>query len=323
MFSRKQVIQTKVLDLNSVLQNLAGMLARLLTEDIAMEAEYSPQLPCIRADTGMLEQVVMNLAVNARDAMPRGGKLLIGTGPVVTDEQYSRRNPNARAGTFVCLTVRDTGCGMDQKTLDRIFEPFFSTKEVGKGTGLGLATVYGIIQQHEGWIEVDSQRGLGTTFRIFFPAVEQSQVTPAESAVVAGPAPRGKETLLLVEDEPVVREFVCEVLREYGYSVIEVGSGADALRVWDEYEGQIDLLLTDMVLPGGMTGRELVGHLKSRQPALKVVFSSGYSSEMLGKDFTTTETSFLSKPYLPPQLLRTIRNCLDAHGKRSGEPVTA
>jgi PAS domain S-box-containing protein len=322
LFSRKQMIQTKVLDLNSVLQNLANMLARLLGEDVALETNYSAHLPCIQADTGMLEQVVMNLAVNSRDAMPRGGKLILGTSRIVTDELYARRNPNARPGTFVCLSVTDTGCGMDQKTLERIFEPFFSTKEVGKGTGLGLATVYGIVQQHQGWIEVDSQPGHGTTFRIFFPAIEQPQPAASDTAVVTRLAVGGNETLLVVEDEPLVREFVCDVLREFGYRVIEVGSGVEALRVWDEFDGQIDLLLTDMVLPQGMTGRELVSHLKSREPALKVVFTSGYSPETLGKDFNTNETFFLSKPYLPPQLIRTIRDCLDSPAKRtSGELV--
>ena len=180
MFSRKQVIQPKVLDLNAVLQNLANMLMRLLGEDIRLESSYAPNLPQIEADTGMLEQVVMNLAVNSRDAMPKGGQLSMGTASVEIDEGYASQHPESRPGTFVCLTVTDTGCGMDRQTLDRIFEPFFSTKEVGKGTGLGLATVYGIVKQHHGWIEVTSQVGCGTTFKIYFPAATRQTDATAD-----------------------------------------------------------------------------------------------------------------------------------------------
>ncbi|MGH7971148.1 MAG: PAS domain-containing sensor histidine kinase, partial [Limisphaerales bacterium] len=203
MFSRKQVIQTRVLDLNSVLQNLANMLLRLLGEDISLEAQYDSTLHRIEADTGMMEQVVMNLAVNSRDAMPRGGKLRISTASVEINEAYASRHPDSRTGRFVQLTVTDTGSGMDRKTLDRIFEPFFSTKEVGKGTGLGLATVYGIVKQHQGWIEVTSELGVGTTFKVYFPAAEgveeQLTQTPGGAETVSG----GKETVLVVEDEPV------------------------------------------------------------------------------------------------------------------------
>ncbi len=180
MFSRKQVIQPKVLDLNAVLQNLANMLMRLLGEDVRLESSYAPNLPQIEADTGMLEQVVMNLAVNSRDAMPKGGQLSLGTASVEIDEGYASQHPESRPGTFVRLTVTDTGCGMDRQTLDRIFEPFFSTKEVGKGTGLGLATVYGIVKQHRGWIEVSSQPGCGTTFKIYFPAVTRQTDTTVD-----------------------------------------------------------------------------------------------------------------------------------------------
>ncbi len=316
MFSRKQVIQTKVLDLNSVLQNLANMLLRLLGEDVTLAADYVPDLPRIEADTGMLEQVVMNLAVNSRDAMPKGGKLLIGTSSVMVDEAYARQHADARMGHFVRLTVADTGCGMDRKTLERIFEPFFSTKEVGKGTGLGLATVYGIVKQHQGWIEVSSEPGAGTTFNIYFPVVEQAE-TPS-SATVAGAEPvlGGKETVLVVEDEPVLRELIREVLQQYEYKVIEAGSGVEALRVWDECDGQVDLLLTDMVMPEGMNGRELAAQLKRRKPELKVIYSSGYSPESTGRDFGHGDTVFLSKPYVPPQLARTVRQCLDGTPKR-------
>jgi PAS domain S-box-containing protein len=321
MFSRKQVIQTKVLDLNAVLQNLANMLIRLLGEDIVLESDYGPTLPQIEADTGMLEQVVMNLAVNARDAMPKGGKLCIGTSGVLIDEGYAGLHPESRPGEFVCLTVTDTGCGMDGKTLDRIFEPFFSTKEVGKGTGLGLATVYGIVKQHEGWVEVRSEVGVGTTFKIYLPVTELAEKAEADVAPSAPTEPisGGKETILVVEDEPVLRELVCEVLQQYEYRVLQAGSGIEALRIWDEFNSEIDLVLTDMVMPEGMTGRELATQLRKRKPGLKVIYSSGYSPEAIGRTFGQTDTVFLSKPYLPPQLARAVRQCLDGARKRPRE----
>ncbi len=324
LFSRKQVIQTKVLDLNAVLQNLANMLLRLLGEDIALEPHYAEKLPRIEADTGMLEQVVMNLAVNSRDAMPKGGKLQITTSASEIDAAYAGQHPDSRAGQFVCLTVTDTGCGMDRKTLDRIFEPFFSTKEIGKGTGLGLATVYGIVKQHSGWIEVTSQVGIGTTFRIYFPvAARIEEDTTSEPVTSAETVRGGKETILVVEDELVLRELVCEVLQQYDYRVITASSGVEALRIWDEFDGQFDLLLTDMVMPEGMTGRELAAQLKKRKPSLKVIYSSGYSPEAMGRDFGQTDTVFLAKPYLPPQLARAVRHCLDSARKHQRQPINA
>jgi PAS domain S-box-containing protein len=312
MFSRKQVIQPKVLDLNAVLQNLANMLQRLLGEDVALEFNYAPTVPPIEADTGMLEQVVMNLAVNSRDAMPKGGKLCIGTAGVEIDDDYARQHPDSRAGTFVCVTITDTGCGMDRQTLDRIFEPFFSTKEVGKGTGLGLATVYGIVKQHRGWIEVSSQVGQGTTFKIYFPATARENDAAAETSTAPQSVRGGQETILLVEDEPVLRELVRDILGQYHYRVIEAASGIEALKAWDEHDGRIDLLLTDMVMPEGMTGSDVAAQLRRRKPELKVIFTSGYSAEVVGRNFSQTEAAFLSKPYLPPQLAQTVRQCLDA-----------
>jgi PAS domain S-box-containing protein len=327
MFSRKQVIQTKVLDLNLVLQNLANMLLRLLGEDVTLEADYCAQLPAIEADTGMLEQIVMNLAVNSRDAMPKGGKLRINTSQVEIDENYASHHPDARTGNFVCLTVTDTGCGMDRKTLERIFEPFFSTKEVGKGTGLGLATVYGLVKQHQGWIEVTSLVDFGTTFRICFPVAFRKCELPESSQQPSEPIRGGGERILVVEDEPVLREMVCEILKQYEYRVIEAGSGVEALRVWDESDGKIDLLLTDMVMPEGMSGRELAVQLKKRKPELKVIYSSGYSPDSNGREFGQNDTVFLAKPYLPPQLARTVRESLDAAPRIAprhlGEPVPA
>ena len=312
MFSRKQVIQPKVLDLNAVLQNLANMLQRLLGEDVALEFTYAPSLPPIEADTGMLEQVVMNLAVNSRDAMPKGGKLGIGTSSVAIDDDYARQHLEARAGTFVCVTITDSGCGMDRQTLERIFEPFFSTKEVGKGTGLGLATVYGIVKQHRGWVEVTSQVGCGTTFKIYFPATARENDATAETSTAPQAVRGGKETILLVEDEPVLRELVRDILGQYQYRVIEAASGVEALKAWDLHDGQIDLLLTDMVMPEGMTGSDVAAQLRKRKPDLKVIFTSGYSAEVMGRDFSHSDAAFLSKPYLPPQLAQAVRQCLDA-----------
>jgi len=316
MFSRKQVIQLKVLDLNSVLQNFSNMLPRLLGEDIALEPAYAPTLPPIEADTGMLEQVVLNLAVNARDAMPKGGKLRLATSAINVDEEYVRRHQDARAGQFVCLTVTDTGSGMDSKTLDRIFEPFFSTKEVGKGTGLGLATVYGIVKQHGGWIEVASQVGHGTTFEIYLPASGKGAEAAGENLAAPKDVRGGCETILLVEDELSLREFVGEVLHQYDYRVVQAGSGVEALRVWEEHHGRIDLLLTDMVMPEGMNGHELATQLRQRKPDLKLIFTSGYSAEATGIDFTQNNARFLSKPYLPSQLAQLVRQCLDSPASR-------
>jgi CheY-like chemotaxis protein len=312
-----------VLDLNSVLQNFSNMLPRLLGEDVVLETKYAQDLSRIEADTGMLEQVVMNLAVNARDAMPKGGKLLISTSSVEVDEQKAKQHADARTGPFSCLTVTDTGCGMERKTLERIFEPFFTTKEVGKGTGLGLATVYGIVKQHQGWIELSSEVGVGTTFKVYFPAVAHEDEPAPESSASTEAIRGGKETILLVEDEPMLRELVREILLSYEYHVLEAGSGVEALRVWDECNENINLLLTDMVMPEGMTGSELATQLKKRKPDLKVIFTSGYSPEILGREFGNSCDAFISKPYLPPQLAQLVRQCLDSAPKRHHELIEA
>jgi two-component system cell cycle sensor histidine kinase/response regulator CckA len=320
-FSRKQVIQPRRLDLNAVLRNLSNMLTRLLGEDIAIVANYADTLPGIEADAGMMEQVIMNLAVNSRDAMPKGGQLRIDTAAVEVDAEGARRHPKARPGAFVRLTVADTGCGMDGETLGRIFEPFFSTKEVGKGTGLGLATVYGIVTQHQGWIDVSSKVGTGTTFQVYLPAA--TEPAPAAEPATEGPGPviaKGRnETILLVEDEPILREWVKQVLVSYTYNVVEAGTGVEALKVWDEQTGRIDLLLTDMVMPEGMTGRDLAKQLRSRAPALKVIFTSGYSAEILANDEELPGIPFLPKPYQAPRLVQLVRDCLDA--KSGNQPA--
>jgi PAS domain S-box-containing protein len=326
MFSRKQVIQTKLLDLNDVLHNLENMLSRMVGEDVSLEMRYDREIPCIEADVGMVEQIIMNLAVNSRDAMPKGGKLSVATRTVAVNEAYARQNTEARPGQFVCLAVTDTGCGIDPKALQKIFEPFFSTKEVGKGTGLGLATVYGIVKQHRGWIEVESEVGKGTTFKIFLPgSAHKKASTPEAAGKLSKPeAVRGgNEKILIVEDETGLREIVHQILQQYNYQVAVAASGAEALNVWDEYNGDFDLLLTDMIMPGGMTGRELAEELKRRKPDLKIIYSSGYSPDLIGKNLDLEQVTVVSKPYLPSQLLRVVREVLDAVSKKHSDRVPA
>ncbi len=310
-FSRKQVIQPQVLDLSAVLRNLLKMINRVVGEHIQIENQLASNLPCVEADAGMIEQVAMNLVVNSRDAMPNGGTLRIATTAARFEAEHVRRNAEAFPGSFVCLTVSDTGCGMDAKTRERIFEPFFTTKTVGKGTGLGLATVYGIVKQHKGWLEVASQPGQGTTFKIYFPAVAKSKTVPAAAPARAEMSCGGCETIFLVEDDAVLRELVREVLTQHKYRVIEAASGAEALRAWDEMKGEVDLLLTDMVMPNGVSGRELVNQLRKRRADLKVIYSSGYSEEVVGDDFDPERAWFLPKPYNPQQLAQMVRRCLD------------
>jgi two-component system cell cycle sensor histidine kinase/response regulator CckA len=310
-FSRKQVIQPQMLDLNAVLKNLLKMIDRVVGEHIQIENQYASNLPCIEADTGMIEQVAMNLVVNSRDAMPNGGTLRISTTTAQFDTKHVSRNAEALPGSFVCLTVSDTGCGMDAKTLERIFEPFFTTKAIGKGTGLGLATVYGIVKQHKGWLEVASQPGQGTTFRIYFPAAAEPKSLPATAQALADISCGRCETVLLVEDDAVLREFVREVLTQHKYRVVEAASGAEALQTWDQMKGEVDLLLTDMVMPNGVSGWELANQLRKRRADLKVIFSSGYSEEVIGSDFDLERAWFLPKPYKPQQLAQMVRRCLD------------
>jgi len=310
-FSRKQVIQRRPLNLNAVLADFGKMLPRLLGEDIVLKTNYAEKLPAIKADDGMIEQVVMNLAVNARDAMPKGGCLTVTTSVTEIRADYVSQQPEAHVGQHVTLTVQDTGCGMDAKTRARIFEPFFSTKEVGRGTGLGLATVYGIAKQHQGWVEVTSEVGLGTTFRVFIPALNAVAVETDDQNDSLMIARGGRETILLVEDEPMLRELVAKVLKEYDYRVLEAETGVEALKVWEANQGKVDLLLTDMVMPGGIGGAELAQQLRKRKSDLRVIYSSGYSTAVGGKSLSENDPMFLAKPYRPPQLAQRVRRSLD------------
>ena len=311
LFSRRQVMQLKPLDLNAVLDNLLKMLRRLLGENITLEFHAKTCLPSIEADAVMMEQVVMNLSVNARDAMPQGGRLTLSTGLAEFAREAARVNTEARPGRYVCLTVADTGCGMDEATLKRMFEPFFTTKDVGKGTGLGLATVYGIVKQHQGWTDVASTPGQGTTFRVFLPALTDR--APADSAGPPHlPTEKGHETILLVEDEPSVRKLVGICLRRNGYQVLEAAKGTEALDLWQEHRQKVDLLFSDMVMPEGMTGLELAQRLRLEKPDLKVVISSGYNVEMLSQNAPANQrVTYLSKPYQLATLASEVRQCLD------------
>ncbi len=322
MFSRKREITAPAVNFNMMLRGFLNSLPRHLGNDIVVEADCAPDLPLVQADPGMLEQIIFNLAVNARDAMPQGGRLLFTTRWVRIDEAYVRQHAEARPGWFVCLTVRDNGSGIDRKILGRVFEPFFSTKEVGHGTGLGLSTVHGIVKQHQGWVELSSEVGKGTTFKIYFPALAPDPESETKTTDAA-PACGGKETVLHVEDEPILRELVREVLSQYEYRILEAGSGIEALKVWEANQGQVDLLLTDMVMPEGMNGRELAEQLRGRKPGLKVIYTSGHSANAFNRDEAKHDGLWLEKPYQASKLARTIRDCLDHPAQSAMEPDPA
>jgi signal transduction histidine kinase/ActR/RegA family two-component response regulator/HAMP domain-containing protein len=310
MFSRKNVMQTRPLDLREIVGNLGKMLQRLIGENIRLEFNPPAELPIVLADAGMIEQIVVNLSVNARDAMPAGGTLTISVGPLQLDEKYVETHPEAHVGGFVQLRVTDTGCGMDATTLMHIFEPFFTTKEIGKGTGLGLATVYGIVKQHDGWLEVDSEPGRGTTFNLFFPA-EKEMAAPVKMEIMPPmPVAGGTETILIVEDEPVLREMARGILEHCGYRIVEASSGKTALDIWQRQT--VDLLLTDMMMPEGVSGTDLAERLLLRQPDLKILFTSGYATnEISAEVLKKTNAGFLQKPYSQSDLAQAVRLCLN------------
>ena len=320
-FSRKQVLQPEQLDLNEAITQVAKLLNRVLGEHIALHIESGSGLPGICADRSMIEQVLLNLAVNARDAMPSGGKLLIRTSALEFTPEDAKDDAKIRAGRFVRVCVTDTGSGIAPEVLPRIFEPFFTTKSVGKGTGLGLATVYGIIKQHEGWIDVQSTPGNGTTFNFFLPGVDKTVTRPVPNSP-AGKAVGGTETILLVEDESSLRILAKKILQRYGYEVLTANSGVDALKIWADHHRGIKLLLTDMVMPEGMSGGELAKQLVSEKPSLKVIFSSGYSLELVSSEGMLQEgINFLPKPYTPEKLAGIVRACLDEVSQSSPAAV--
>jgi CheY-like chemotaxis protein len=334
MFSHKKQMQPQSINLNELVTQFGGMLMRSLGEGITqIAAEYNQAMQSgmllrslgediileiqsgdtplpVQADPVMVELVVLNLALNARDAMPHGGRLVIGTSLVEIKEADCRHNARARPGQFACITVEDTGCGISPETLAHLFEPFFTTKDTGEGAGLGLASAYGIVKQHEGWIEVESEPDKGSKFKVFLPV----EVKKAAPVAPVKPAPQigGKETILLVEDEPPLRHLAKMWLQRQGYCIYEAASGREALTVWEAHEPEIDLLLTDMMMPGGMSGRELAVKLLARKKGLRVIYSTGYSPDAFSQDLVLKEgLNFLGKPYHPNKLTETVRRCLD------------
>jgi len=313
-FSRRQVLQPQVLDLNAVITDMQKMLRRLIREDISLTTVLSPALRPTEADPGQIEQVLLNLVVNACDAMPEGGRLTIETANAELGEAYCRVVGGISPGPYVMMSVTDTGCGMDENVKAHLFEPFFTTKEQGKGTGLGLGTVYGIIRQSGGSLEVLSSPGQGVTFKVYLPQVQgAAAAAPRRSSVAALPA-RGTETVLLVEDEEGVRDLARDVLESNGYTVLPAGNGAEALRVQKQYTGRIHLVLTDVVMPR-MNGPALVKKLRRRAPDIRVLFMSGYTDDAItDHDLRGRGIGFIQKPITPAELARKVREALDAEG---------
>jgi len=323
-YSRKQMIQRRSLPLNEVVEQTVTMLRRIIGEHIAIDMQLAPQLPPIFADPSNVDQVIMNLALNARDAMPDGGRLSLTTTWVEIDEAYRARNSEAQLGAHVCLAVKDTGHGMDTATVARIFDPFFTTKDPGKGTGMGLATVYGVLKQHGGWVEVDTAPGRGTTIRTFFPLCADGYVSTARKSEIpaSSVAPTDEVTILVVEDEEMLREFVSDALVALGYRVLSAANGKDALGVWAKHKKEIDLLLTDVVMPESISGRQLAHTLVMDKPDLKVIFTSGYSSELFGTEFESEKNHlFLAKPYMPDRLAQTVASHLQSRPAPTAVPV--
>ena len=309
-FSRKQLLAPELLNLNDLIANLEKMLRRLIGEDVVLVTDLAPDLWRVKADPGQIEQVLLNLAVNSRDAMQQGGRLTITTANAILDPDLLRINGPSRSGDAVLLSVQDTGCGMDEITRARIFEPFFTTKEVGKGTGLGLATVYGIVSQSNGHIEVSTEVGHGTTFHIYLPRHQQSAASIEGTA--PGPIePRGTETVLLVEDEDMVRNLLRDILVQAGYTVLEARQGAEAVRVCEQYGAPIHLVITDVVMPE-MGGTELVRRLTRLRPQIKFLYISGYTDDaLIRQGMRREEVSFLHKPFTRQVLTQKVRDILD------------
>jgi two-component system, cell cycle sensor histidine kinase and response regulator CckA len=313
-FSRRNHLQLAPVDLNDIINNLSKMLRRLIGEDIVLETALS-SVPAITGDAGMLEQVLLNLTVNARDAIANGGVISISTSLVELSGDQGRRHHEARDGRFVRLTVRDTGCGMPPEVVAHLFEPFFTTKEVGKGTGLGLATVYGIVKQHSGWVEVETAVGNGTEFRVFLPLADRP-ATASQDTQHVRKLPSGQGTILIVEDEDPVREFAGLVLESHGYTVIPANSGRAALDIWNRRSADIDLIFTDMVMPGGMSGRDLAEEVRKARPETRVVFTSGHSPSRYGQSQQLLKgLKFLPKPYNPEKLLSAISEAIQAESE--------
>lgn len=311
-FSRQQILQPRILDLNVVVSDIDKMLRRIIGEDIELVIRSQPGLGLVKADLGQMEQVIMNLAINSRDAMPQGGQLAIETANAYLDETYGRQHVDVIPGDYVLLAVSDTGIGMDAETVSHLFEPFFTTKEVGKGTGLGLATVYGIIAQSGGHLWVHSQPEQGTIFKIYLPQINEATIEVLQPSTTEAWLLQGVETILLVEDEASVRDFARGILEANGYTVLPACYGDEALTISQQHPEPIHLLLTDVIIPGGMSGCELAHRLILLRPELKVLYISGYTSDaIIRHGVLDSDTAFLQKPFTPHVLTRKVRKVLD------------
>jgi signal transduction histidine kinase len=312
MFSRKKQIRPVPMDVNELLNRTGSMLQRVLGENITLDLQSAAAPLIVQADPVMIEMVILNLSVNSRDAMPDGGHLSIRAEQVNITVADPGQNTKGRSGMFACLIIQDDGCGIPPEVLPHLFEPFFTTKDVGKGTGLGLASVYGVIKQHAGWIEVESEPGQGAKFKIFLPIGSATPPPPKRLPKPEIQVPNGKETILLVEDESSLRRLAKNVLERHGYHVLEAGSGAEALSVWSKHSAEVDLLMTDIIMPGGMSGHVLGAQLLEKKADLKILYTSGYGPDMVGQNFNLEEgVNFLAKAYHPDRLIRTIRRCLE------------
>jgi nitrogen-specific signal transduction histidine kinase/ActR/RegA family two-component response regulator len=310
-FSRRQVLQPKVVDPNTVVSQVSKMLRRLLGEDVDVVIVPRPDTGHVKADPGQMEQVIINMAVNARDAMPEGGRLTVSTGNVTLDERFTRQHTGLDPGEYVALTMKDTGVGMSEQTLVHVFEPFFTTKGSGKGTGLGLSTVYGIVKQSGGYITADSEVGTGTTFTIYLPRVDAAGETVKQADAMSAKRHAGSETILLVEDAEGVRAVARRILSEAGYTVLEADGGQAAIEQSTEHRGAIHLLLTDVVMPH-MNGKEVAQHLGRSNPELKVLFMSGYTDDaIVHRGVLEPNIELLEKPFTVSGLLAKVREVLD------------
>jgi two-component system cell cycle sensor histidine kinase/response regulator CckA len=312
-FSRRQVLQPRVLDINKLIGGLGAMLRRLIGEDVDLQLVLRPELGQVSADPGQVEQVLMNLVVNARDAMPKGGTLTIETKNITLDESYAGRHLAVKPGTYTLIAVSDTGTGMDEATQARLFEPFFTTKGTGRGTGLGLSTVFGIVKQSGGSVEVYSVPNRGTSVKVYLPRIDQP--VTAEIAATLKKTARGTETILLVEDEEMVRNLVRDTLARDGYKVLDAADPLEARRLSDSYRGKIHMLITDVVMPK-VSGRELADQLAQRRPDMKVLYMSGYTdSAIVASGILHKEVAFLQKPFTPGSLTEKVRDVLEGNGR--------
>ena len=325
-FSRQQVLAPAVLNLNALLTDMEKMVSRLIGEDIELGLRLDPGIGRVKADLSQIEQVVMNLVVNARDALPHGGKLVIGTENAVLDQEYTRRHPGSRVGSYVMLSVIDNGTGMNAETLAHLFEPFFTTKEPGKGTGLGLATVYGVVKQSGGYVGVDSEPGRGSSFRVYLPQIKEAQRNDPAGAPLSATF-RGTETVLLVEDADALRKLAQALLEQNGYRVLAAEGGVEALKIAEKEQERIHLLLTDVIMPG-MNGRALAERLAPLHKGLRVLYMSGYTHTAIAEHgVLESGTYLLQKPFTEEALLQKVREvlCADAPGQSASKqaPVLA